>query len=240
MTRRGMLAHVPGLPPECMRLTHPREDIETPVDHLGRVDEKRLITAVKATIHPDYIWDISAVNDHHLYWPKDSYVNKHGRKRRRLPDSEIRKDFYQLHKNQIRLPVVFHNWVHRVTEPPPVPDKEVIELTIKSWEITDRFFQSLQMYTRWQRELRRQEMIEQGVIERPLNEGPIDHKVIQEILKKSDEQLMDCYEELWKLPHEFCPVDPNNSMQHIAKKVGRLVAPEALVYTREVTLPIAA
>lgn len=112
----------PWLPPESARLWTPEEGRrETPLDSRGLVDLDKLVSLGKQTVQLDYSW-ISAFNDvHHLQWPAAHYAESLG-----LPGHEFR----ELIQRKAYLPRQFHNWLHLITLPPPMPSEEVMRHSI--------------------------------------------------------------------------------------------------------------
>lgn len=236
MKRSGTRRDSPGLPPREFWLLNKFERIPTPQDDLKRVDVAKLIPAVKTTLNPSYnAWDLSQINSHHLFFPGKEFVKRYPRKHR-----DLATDFRSLHINQIKLPILFHNYLHAVTEIPEVPTPEVMEYTVNSAGVLERFFQNLNLATQWERVARRQELIRQGVIQPENDEKILDPAQIQTILSENDEKLFTSFESFYKLPPEFRPVDPDKPMTRIVKEAGRLAAPEGLTYIRAVALPLAA
>ena len=119
-----------NLPPENMRLLSPNQKIETILDSRGLVDFVATARAVKATIRPEYdfIQASGFFDEHHLQWPRDSYNFD-------LPGGGSAAEFDNLAISRAKLPRVFHNWLHHVTEPPPLPDPEVMQYRIDAQRV---------------------------------------------------------------------------------------------------------
>jgi hypothetical protein len=113
----------PWLPPESDRLwsIEKQGKLETPLDSQGLVSLDGLVKLGKQTVRADYLW-ASAFNDvHHLQWPAASYAQS-----LELPGHEFR----ELVQRKAYLPRQFHNWLHRITLPPPIPSEEVMRYSI--------------------------------------------------------------------------------------------------------------
>lgn len=110
-----------SLPPLERRLYDPRTDglIQTPLDYRGLVDAEALVEVVRQTVDPDYDWPSSFSDIHHLQWPNRWYEND---RNAQVNPSEFR----DLAISKVYVPRVFHNWVHKITEPPPMPKPEVM------------------------------------------------------------------------------------------------------------------
>lgn len=130
------LSTAPNLPPEEYRLFRPEVDdlIETPLDERGLVHLDNLIAAVKATVLPEYDWT-SKMNDvHHLQWYNTLY-NQH-------PSQDVAIEFRGLVNRMAYVPRVFHNWLHRITIPPPVPEEEVMRHSIEAQRVAVSLFET--------------------------------------------------------------------------------------------------
>src|SRR5215216_6283145 len=109
------------LPPPDVWLHNPYKSdlIPTPVDERGLVDLRELIKVMKATVAPEYDWRSPFTDDHHLQWPNRWYES--------IPDSEYNPQrFRGLMISRADTPRVFHVWTHLITEPPPVPDDDIM------------------------------------------------------------------------------------------------------------------
>jgi hypothetical protein len=126
------------LPPRELWRHNPYEEdlIPTPLDSRGLVDHKELVKVVKSTVDPSYRWP-SPINDkHHCQWPDANYPY--------LPESFVNpKEFRNLAINILIEPRIFHNWTHRITTPPPVPSKEVMQYRIDAQRVTISLYQTI-------------------------------------------------------------------------------------------------
>src|SRR4051812_48225255 len=100
-------------PPDTWLINPDKDKFETPVDDRGFVDINTLIRAVKETVSSDYEW-LDNVNVHHFYWKEEWYHSRF------IGMNALR--FRELPVHKALLPVEFHNWLHRVTLPPDIPD----------------------------------------------------------------------------------------------------------------------
>lgn len=119
----------PNLPPDEARLFNPshNELIDTPIDYRGIVDLDELIKIVKATVVPEYDWT-SRMNDvHHLQWHAALYKNN--------KNPGLALEFRNLINRRAYLPRVFHNWIHRITIPSPVPDEDVMRYCVDAQRV---------------------------------------------------------------------------------------------------------
>lgn len=119
------------LSPEFLK--HP-----TPLNEIGLVDKTRLIKLVRGTLTSAYHWPSEMDDEHHLQWPKRLYENQ--------PAATVNPyEFRNLPINKTYLPRTFHNWVHRITEPPPLPSEEVMHYTSQAQIAIDSLYRSVQI-----------------------------------------------------------------------------------------------
>ncbi len=128
------------LPPKKYRLHSVAKDglIPTPTDERGLVDATALLQEMAKTVDPSYNWK-SPFNDiHHLQWYKSLYPDE--------PDSELVNPhmFRNLAISKWVLPRVLHNWIHFTTEPPPVPEPEVMFYRSEAQRVTTSLFMSIE------------------------------------------------------------------------------------------------
>lgn len=126
------------LPPPETWLHNPYTDdlLPTPLDERGLVDTAKLIKQVKATINPNYTWPSPFSDDHHLQWPDRWYEN--------TPEATVNPhQFRNLAISRIYAPRMFHNWVHRITEPPRKPSEEVMHYRIDAQQVALILFRTV-------------------------------------------------------------------------------------------------
>lgn len=117
------------LPPRDTWIYDPKINgrLETPLDERGLVDLDRLVVLAKQTIDPDFTWQSNENDVHHLQWPAAAYKNQ-----RAVHDGY---QFRELVNRKAYVPRLFHNWIHLITEPPPVPDEEVMHYSIDAQRV---------------------------------------------------------------------------------------------------------
>jgi hypothetical protein len=137
-------SYIQGLPPYEWRLPQFRtrggiaeNKIETPVDEWGLVDVDELVRRVKATMLPGYTWG-GGSDRHHIGWPHAGYTAADASEADNIANS-----FRDLPMNKIWIPRIFHNWIHVVTSPPPMPSREVMSAYIDEWLVVRGFFNSV-------------------------------------------------------------------------------------------------
>jgi len=130
------------LPPREYWLSDPAIEglIPTPLDSRGLVDALALFQEVAKTIDPAYEWGSAFDDPHHLQWPGDWYANE---VRDSVNKTANPQEFRNLAISQWVLPRVLHNWIHRVTEPPPVPSDEVMFYRTEAQRVTTSLFMTV-------------------------------------------------------------------------------------------------
>ncbi|MCX6727324.1 MAG: hypothetical protein NTX11_00730 [Candidatus Saccharibacteria bacterium] len=219
-----------GLPPEEFRLIDKRDQIPTPLDSVGLVDVHQLILDVKATIDPAYVWpkeceQPKAFNDHHLYHPGADYP--HGFKKRKS-DTVIK--FRNHNVNMVRMPIVFHNWLHRITIPPVIPSDESIHHRSQVW------FTARDLYTCVRNDKinsrRRNNLAKMCTSGAQLFcEETYPYEQDPDYFADLDRRMeaLDTYRErIRKIPSEFWLIDPELPTEELVRTVGKIAAPSAL------------
>jgi hypothetical protein len=112
------------------------EPLPTPVDRRDLVDTEALIHLMKTTVEPEYDWHSSFTDIHHLQWPDRWYE--------RVNDGEWSPQvFRNLAISKLQVPRVFHNWIHRITEPPIMPKEEVMRYRIDAQRVAMSLFREV-------------------------------------------------------------------------------------------------
>jgi len=123
---------MPSLPPQELWLHNPDIDglIPTPLDERDLVDLDKLVSTTLATVDNSFGWTSEFNDVHHLQW----YASRYPRIEN---DDQLvnMREFRELVNRKAYLPRVFHNWVHRIMEPPPVPTIEVMNYSIDAQNV---------------------------------------------------------------------------------------------------------
>ncbi len=101
--------------------------IDTPVDERGVADLDATVALGLRMVHPDYIWSPARVDTHHLQWPESFYSS--------AGEFTLGQEFRELYGRRVNIPRQFHNWIHYITFPPPVPDPEVMRQSVRAEKI---------------------------------------------------------------------------------------------------------
>lgn len=125
------------LPPPEVWLRSPRLPlIETPLDDRGLVDFEALVNVVRSTVDPSYDWSSPFNDRHHLQWPRRFYIDE--------PDAKPNPaEFRHLGIGMVRVPRLFHNWTHLITEPPAMPSFEVMQYRIDAQRVAVALFEKI-------------------------------------------------------------------------------------------------
>lgn len=220
-----------GLPPIDVRLITDDDKFHTPVDDRGLIDIPRLIKHVKRTIDPSYEWPTDSTNVHHFYWPAVQYphIDKY--------DRDINTALFRNQpNNKGQMPLLFHNWLHRVTIPPPVPDLEIIEYQMEAWNVTRSLFHSVKNARHWQRKMQRSKNIASSPDYKDDVHDQIDIEVIEAIMDKHFIGVEACREKLGQVHPEFRLADPEEPFEKLVASLGKIMAPSFTVLIRSVVL----
>lgn len=100
--------------------------IETPYDYeTGQIDHFALVQSVAEMVDPDYQWKAPFFDEHHLFWYAHRYNTTFQQ------DPELAVEFRNMATNKLWVPRQFHNMIHAVTLPPPVPDQDTMRREVK-------------------------------------------------------------------------------------------------------------
>jgi hypothetical protein len=218
------------LPPPHVRLTSEEQQIITPLDDRGLIDIPELIQNVKETIHPDYTWPTKETNVHHFYWPAAQYPY--------LPDEINTALFRNQPINKGRMPIIFHNWLHRVTIPPPVPEAEVIVHHMDAWNVTRSLFHNVKNARHWQRRVEKSRRYMHGIQSNIYKDGvtdDVDIEMIEQIMDKHFIGVDECRVKLDSIHPDFQIIDPDEPFEGLVRTLGKIMAPSSLLLTRTVT-----
>ncbi len=116
----------------------PSEKITTPLNDLGLVDARATVELLrKSTQHQWFEFP----DTHHLYWPANRY-----------PKKQIERQFRELPINKIMIPRDFHDYLHASTEPPLVPDTDLMHYQVLSYDAVRSMFDAARLIIQKQRE----------------------------------------------------------------------------------------
>lgn len=96
--------------------------IETPYNQFGILDKQELMSQIIGSITVSHYWLGDYVGPHHLMWPRNAYQNMSPRSAR-----DVATKFRGSPSLKLILPRQLHDYLHVVTEPPRVPDTDVME-----------------------------------------------------------------------------------------------------------------
>lgn len=229
MGKRDLDPTAGGYPAEQYRLVDPDYRIYTPVDSRGLVDIHRHVDLVKQTLSSEIEWSGRAVNIHHFYWPSSDYPSIFSSNR------ELELKFRNLPIHLGVMPNQFHNWLHKISEPPAKPPTETMEYRVQSWEVAASLFNTVCDYKR--RTRRYLGTVLEGLDRSYLGAlTDVEFEVINDLYDDFFDRLSSVHQELYRVPEEFRLVDPDLPFDTLTRTVGKMVGAKALYFTRTVQL----
>ncbi len=217
------------LPPPDARLVNPNaadfEPIPTPVDERGIIKINTLVDQVKATVDPNYAWP-KHTSVHHFYWPEAWYKMPYDAP----TDNPV--VFRNLPINKGLVPRVFENWLHQVTAPPVLPEREVRVYTVEAWLVARDLFRMARKTVQWQRLAeRRRQLIAQNpdIVMHGFNgSDEIGEEIMHEIFDKNFRGVSWHLERNAQLPEAFRLLPSSEEPATIAQALGKIVVPRSL------------
>jgi hypothetical protein len=123
-------------------LSHQRDTIETIQNDLQLVDIVATVRALqKASVGKEWV---KPSDTHHIYWPERLY-----------PKQTIYRAFRELPVHKVMLPRDFHDFLHRTSEPPNLPEEDIMQYHVTSHDSAKVMFESAQIIIQRQREIDR-------------------------------------------------------------------------------------
>lgn len=116
-----------------------QEYIETPYTEHGIVDKQELFRRLLGSVATDYHWEGSFAGPHHLMWPRTAYCYPAVSHQR----AETTAHYRGCPSLKVILPRELHDFTHRVTEPPQVPDLDVMEQYLREQEQVRRLYATI-------------------------------------------------------------------------------------------------
>lgn len=207
-------AFVEGLPPEEFRLRNINDKIKTPTDAWGVVNADKLIREVMESVHPDYQWTGKS-DIHHGQWCRADYHAMQFA----LPESRA-VAFRELAPNKMQIPRVFHNWIHAITLPPPMPDPNVMRESVREWVILQDFFRSVQEAAQVERLYARDRARRESTGESYTAE---QEEIVAEEQRRRMEGVYTHFGALQTVPIERWPFSGDIKLPVAAGRIGNLV-----------------
>jgi hypothetical protein len=189
------------------------------------VDVPALIDLLKSKVNIDYTWP-GPSDIHHFYWPRVWYPYDHEKGRLNNPST-----FRNLSISKGLVPRVFHNWLHEITLPPPVPKLEIMEYRIESWDIARSLLGKATGIIEREKGMRRQlYVVQDPVLVQELNANDIiDQEVMQDILEANfPEHVNEHLARLEKVPEDMWLFNPDQPPVELASDLSKLVLPSAV------------
>ncbi|MDB5175856.1 MAG: hypothetical protein JWM81_714 [Candidatus Saccharibacteria bacterium] len=246
-------AHKGGLPPRDFWIGNPFKDKVKPVfDTRGLVNVAALIDEVKATIDPDYPW-FGRRDGHHVYWPAEFYIpDAHLINPVELPMG-LRQHYQSvmpgvLTSNQTlldnpALPHVFrtqafnikymsrvlHNWTHKVSWAPEMPDPDAMRAALAAQKSV-KDFSNVTKKTLYYAGIFERERVRRGGYTED------DEAMIKSILGREVGGMLFHLQALREVDASFLPFAPETRMPLGATEMGRLLVAAELDHFFETDL----
>ena len=229
VVRRGEALVGAGYPAEHYRLVELDFRLETPIDGRGLIDTTQHVDLVKQTLSSRIDWKNHATNMHHFYWPARDYADTSE------DPTSLESTFRNLPIHKGIMPVQFHNWLHRISEPPELPSKEVMEYRVEAWGVAARLFDAVRSYKRKTRSLT--EFFLQDQAKSSIEElSDVDREVLDDLYSEFFETYPTLHQKLYEVPGEFQLVDPDQPFELINKQLGKIAGASTLHFTRHISL----
>ena len=212
-----------------------RNKIHAPTDSNGLVDRAALIDKVKSKFDPEYRWSRLVLSVHHEYWNKAWYGFESAG-----PNAMI---FRELPINKVLLPRIFENVIHQVVYQPDIPDQDIMDEVIDSFNVTDKLFRSIQSAVRRQRGIAAysRKLERQGLLLPPefYEEDEAGQKILIDSWEQHFPYIDRAMQKLEEVPTEFRLIDPDKEAlrseegrRRYSGTLGRIIVPRAMAMTR--------
>jgi hypothetical protein len=209
------------LPSKWAQLVDPsKEKIPTPLNEHGVVDIDATVSAVMATIHSDYTWSRHSINPHHFQWRADAYSRESQGVLNVQP-----AQFRNISPLKGHLPRELENWLHKVTEEPPVPSLEVMYFYTEAWQVAKGLYACTSGSVIKQRQARRRAELladKDTILPEFRCEDTYGEQYFKDACRRHSRAYEFYLKRLELIPEEFRLVTPEMSPQRISKKVGRM------------------
>jgi len=191
--------------------------MSTPTDSRGLIVVDELVEQVKEYISPEYRWP-SGNNEHHLYYDEDVYRWLQEWSEGHVPSRRFR----ELPVNKIYTPVVFHNLLHEVTIPAPMPSPEVMRYYIGAWTAARNLFLSVQNAAHTER-LSRHRQIAAEDQQLSARQEEVGREYMEGQFRRHFKGISRHLVELSLVPQEFWPFSPDVSALLAAGEIGDVI-----------------
>lgn len=205
----------------------PDNKLITPTDDRGLIKIDELVEAVKAVIHPDYVWPAGR-SVHHIYWRKQDYHEYAAYLEDPTPVA-----FRDLPPNKIHVPRNFENVLHRVTLQPVMPGLEVMHNYAQAWGIACSLFRSVSSAAE-ARELAKNRLSRPDITPEQLDTG---QAIMDEILTRHFRGVSRHLGALTTIPHEYWPFDATLQAHEAATSIHTVATRRHRPYSYTVLSP---
>lgn len=216
------------LPPPDARLCEVDEKIPIPYDDRGLIKIDDLVRNVKATIDQNYEWP-TGLNVHHFYWPEEAYPSNLS------PGAGVNPaQFRALSIHRGLLPKVFHSWLHIITDPPAMPEPDVMQYRNEAWVVArDLFLMARKTIVTEKQTRRRRLYVAQNPDTLKVEFNGVDvigEAVMQDMLEQNFRGFEMQLQRQERIPEEHRIIDLEGTPNKIAAELGRLIVPKSLYF----------
>lgn len=114
------------------------DKIDTPLDEFGIPRRAELVRQVLGTLATEHWWS-GGYDVHHAAWPRSNYQD--------IKDSQL--EVGAIYRGagllKVRLPRQLHNYVHRITNQPPVPDFAAMRQFAEEHDQVNRLYDTVKV-----------------------------------------------------------------------------------------------
>jgi hypothetical protein len=164
---------------------------------------------------------------HHFYWPAAWYPYD-----RAMVSAENPALFRNLPIHKGLVLRTFENWLHKITLPPEMPEKEVMVYRVDAWLVARDLFKMARTTVQWEKRARRRREL---IIENPaiIKEGfngidVIGEEVMHEVLEKHFRGFEHQLQKQEKIPEEFRLLDITGTPRQVATDLGKIMTRSSL------------
>jgi len=222
----------PHLPPLSAAPILQHYDIETkrlsadyqlaaPVDERGIVDIYATVDTALNLVDPEYVWprDSPQPDIHHFVWERAKYHPRYWN------ESHVPRDYREIPFHKGYMPRQFHDFLHTVMTPPPIPSLEVMQRRVASYEVArDLFLAARQaiMFNRHPEHL-------SGVRLSPTGELELEEDILQTICQNMQDNFTRLHAHVQQDNEFISPKDAIDApLETIARTLGKIAAHDGI------------
>ncbi len=224
--------HPPHLPPPSSApiLEHYDPEIRrvsddarcmAPVDNRGVVDIFATVDLALTLVDPDYSWPRDHHDIHHFVWERAAY------RQDQWDGDRVPRDYREISFHKGYLPRQFHDFIHATIAPPPVPDYDIMESRLRSYESAKQLFLAARRAVIFDRRPERFKGVTPEIL--------LEEEIIQDISERMNGEVSLRQAGIGDY-NEFSDVEALRRMspRQIARTLGRVAARDAVNLLPEV------